>query len=66
MNDQGYVTSMCYSPTLGHDLALAFVRRGPARVGDRMQLVDHLRDVRTEVEILSPVVFDPKGERARG
>ena len=66
VNDQGYVTSMCYSPTLGHDLALAFVRRGPARVGDRMQLVDHLRDVRTEVEILSPVVFDPKGERARG
>lgn len=66
VNDQGYVTSMCYSPTLGHDLALGFVRRGTARVGDRMQIVDHLRGVKTEVEILSPVVFDPKGERARG
>jgi len=65
-NDQGYLTSVAYSPTLKSYLALGFVLDGHARHGDRLLLVDHLRGVRTEVELCHPVFFDPEGARARG
>jgi sarcosine oxidase subunit alpha len=64
--DQGYVTSVAYSPSLGHDIGLGFVKKGPERIGERMRLVDHLRSVETEVEICSPVFVDPEGGRTRG
>ncbi len=63
--DQGYITSACFSPTLGHDLALGFVASGPDRVGARLRMVDHLRSLTTEVEICDPVFLDPEGSRAR-
>jgi sarcosine oxidase subunit alpha len=65
VNDQGYLTSACHSPTLGHDIALGFVSAGPDRMGERLAMVDHLRGVTTEVEICSPVFLDPDGTRAR-
>ncbi|MEM0937829.1 MAG: sarcosine oxidase subunit alpha family protein [Pseudomonadota bacterium] len=65
VEDQGYLTSACYSPTLGHDLALGFVVSGPDRMGERLKMVDHLRRVTTDVEICSPVFLDPEGGRAR-
>jgi sarcosine oxidase subunit alpha len=65
-NDQGYVTSVCHSPTLGHALGLAFLQAGRARHGERVMLVDHLRGIRTLCEIADPVFFDPTGGRARG
>lgn len=66
VNQQGYTTSVCFSPTLGTNLALAFVRNGPNRVGEQLKLVDHLRDVETLVEICDPIFFDKDGGRARG
>ncbi len=63
---QGYSTSMCYSPTLETVLAQAFLKNGRARHGEVLKLVDHLRQVETLVEICDPVFFDPKGEKARG
>ncbi|MEM1428760.1 MAG: sarcosine oxidase subunit alpha family protein [Pseudomonadota bacterium] len=63
--DQGYITSACYSPTLGHDIALGFAVAGPDRLGERLKMVDHLRKCTTEVEICDPVFLDPDGERAR-
>ena len=33
----------CYSPTLGHDIALGFVRNGRARMGERVRAVCRLR-----------------------
>ncbi len=66
VHDQGYVTSVGWSPDLQRYVALGFVRGGMARDGDRLRLVDHLRDVETEVEIIDPVQFDPAGERVRG
>ncbi len=66
VNDQGYVTSVCYSPTLGHDLALGFLRDGPMRHGDVVKMVDHLRGVETLCTVCDPVFFDPDGGRARG
>ncbi|MBW4707751.1 sarcosine oxidase subunit alpha family protein [Roseobacter sp. YSTF-M11] len=65
-NDRGYVTSVAFSPTLGHSIGLAFVRGGPERLGDVMRVVDHLRDIETDVEICAPVFVDPDGGRTRG
>ena len=66
VNDLGYVTSVAFSPTLGHMLALGFLKRGPDRIGDRVKMVDHLRGIETLCEVIDPVVFDPEGGRVRG
>ena len=46
-NDQGFVTSVAYSPTLDTDIALGFLKRGPERYGETVRLVDHMRGVKT-------------------
>ena len=65
LNDQGYVTSVCHSPTLGHHLGLGFLRDGPNRYGEHVILVDHLRDLQTLCEVCHPVFFDPDNTRAK-
>jgi sarcosine oxidase subunit alpha len=65
-NDQGYVTSVCWSPTLGTHLGLAFLRNGRARLGQSVRLVDHLRGTDLLCEVTNPIFFDPEGVRARG
>ncbi|WP_299928972.1 sarcosine oxidase subunit alpha family protein [uncultured Pelagimonas sp.] len=65
-NDLGYVTSTCYSPTLGEVRALALLQNGRARHGEVIKLVDHLRGVETLCEVTDPVAFDPEGGRLRG
>ncbi len=65
-NDQGYVTSTCYSPSCDSVLALGFLRRGRARHGERVRVVDHLRGVVTLCEVTPPGPFDPEGGRMRG
>jgi sarcosine oxidase subunit alpha len=64
-HDQGYATSACYSPTLGHSIALGFLKDGSNRLGERMRLVSPLTDVSVEVEIVSAHFVDPDGERLR-
>ena len=66
MNDQGYLTSVGFSPTLDGFLGLGFLRNGRARHGEEMQMVDHLRGVTARVQICDPVFFDPEGGRVRG
>ncbi|MGR3492442.1 MAG: sarcosine oxidase subunit alpha family protein [Shimia sp.] len=65
-NDQGYVTSVGFSPTVGTDIALAFLKNGPARHGERIRSVDHLRNLETLCEVVDPVFVDPEGGRVRG
>ena len=65
VNDQGYVTSVGFSPDLGHMIGLGFVKRGLARQGEVIRMVDHLRGLEAEVEICHPVFIDQEGERVR-
>ncbi len=65
-NDQGYVTSVCWSPTLGTHLGLAFLKNGRARHGQTVRLFDGLRGTDMLCEVTSPIFFDPEGGRARG
>ncbi len=65
-NLQGYVSSVCYSPILGHMIGLGFVEGGQARMGDKIRAVDLVRDFDTLCEIVNPVFLDPEGERLRG
>ncbi|MEO0938938.1 MAG: sarcosine oxidase subunit alpha family protein [Pseudomonadota bacterium] len=65
-NNRGYITSVGFSPTLGHFIGLGFVQGGLAREGNVMRMVDGLRGVETTVEICHPVMFDPEGGRTRG
>ncbi|SPH18779.1 Sarcosine oxidase subunit alpha [Defluviimonas aquaemixtae] len=64
-NDQGYVTSVAYSPTLKSWIGLGFLRNGRERVGQTVRLVDHLRGTDVVCEVTHPVFFDPEGTRAR-
>jgi sarcosine oxidase subunit alpha len=64
-NDEGYVTSVCHSPTLDTGLALGFLKNGRARHGETVRLVDHLRGVETMCEVSGPVFLDPEGGRMR-
>ncbi len=62
----GYTTSVAFSPTLGHDIALGFLQDGPDRIGEVIRCVDHMRGLDTVVEVCAPVFVDPEGGRARG
>jgi sarcosine oxidase subunit alpha len=64
-HDQGYVTSSCYSPHLGHQIALAFLKDGHERMGETLRLVSPLTGVETRVEVVSPHFIDPEGDRLR-
>ncbi|MDG2299480.1 MAG: sarcosine oxidase subunit alpha family protein [Planktomarina sp.] len=65
-NDQGYVTSMCYSPSLNSFIAQAFLRDGRARIGSNVKMVEHLKGVQTICEVCDLVFLDPEGRRLRG
>jgi methylglutamate dehydrogenase subunit C len=64
--DQGYVTSVAHSPTLGHWIALALLARGPERHGEQVRAVDPVRGGDTLVEVCAPVFHDPQGANAHG
>ncbi|MGR3512560.1 MAG: sarcosine oxidase subunit alpha family protein [Paracoccaceae bacterium] len=66
VNAQGYLTSVCWSPSCDTHLALGFVKRGPERLGEEMRFVDHLRGLDFAVTLADPVAFDPEGGRVRG
>ena len=65
-NDQGHVSSACYSPTLGMPIALAFLRHGADRHGDEVVVHDPVRGADLRARVTDPVFFDPAGERVRG
>ncbi len=64
-NDQGVVTSVAFSPTLRHWIALGLLARGRARMGEIVRAFDPVRGGDVEVEVCAPVFVDPKGEKLR-
>jgi len=62
-NDQGYLTSVAFSPMLGHSIGLGLLKRGRERLGERLRAYDPLREGDVEIEVVSPVFFDPDGTR---
>ncbi|MEI6722273.1 MAG: glycine cleavage T C-terminal barrel domain-containing protein, partial [Betaproteobacteria bacterium] len=64
--DEGYLTSTAFSPALGGWIALGLIRRGNDRVGERVRVMDPIRNNEAVVEIVHPSFLDPQGERLRG
>ena len=64
-NDQGWMTSVAYSPSLGHSVGLGFIKSGAERMGEIVRAVSPATNVDIEVEIVSPHFVDPEGERLR-
>ncbi|MEW6254994.1 MAG: sarcosine oxidase subunit alpha family protein [Pseudomonadota bacterium] len=64
-NDEGYMTSVAFSPTLGHWIGLGLIVRGPERIGETVRAYDPVRGGDIPVEICHPAFVDPEGERLR-
>ncbi|MBL4628567.1 MAG: sarcosine oxidase subunit alpha family protein [Roseicyclus sp.] len=64
-HDQGYVTSACFSPNLGHGIAIGYLKSGDRRIGEIIRLVSPLTGVDVDVEVTSAHFIDPDGERLR-
>ena len=60
----GYVTSSYYSPNLKRSVALALVKSGRNRHGERVYLP--MENGTISALICNPVFFDPEGERLNG
>ena len=59
----GHVTSSYYSANLGRSIALALLRGGRRRHGERVVLPLPRR--RVAATVTTPLFFDPGGERVR-
>jgi methylglutamate dehydrogenase subunit C len=64
-NDQGYVTSIAFSPSLGHWFGLGLLASGPDRHGEIVRAFDPVRGGDVLVEVRPPCFIDPEGERLR-
>jgi sarcosine oxidase subunit alpha len=64
-NDQGYMTSVAYSPNLGHTIGLGLLKNGGARKGEILRAVNPLKNIEIDVEVVSAHFVDPEGERLR-
>ncbi|MCP5087614.1 MAG: sarcosine oxidase subunit alpha, partial [Rhodobacteraceae bacterium] len=62
---QGYLTASVYSPTLDCPIALAFLDRGAARHGEHLWALSPLTKASVRVEVTTPHLYNPKGDRLR-
>ncbi len=61
---EGLVTSSCFSPALQQPVALAMVKRGSQRFGERLQAWYLGKMI--EAEVVRTPFYDPSGERLHG
>jgi sarcosine oxidase subunit alpha len=64
-NDQGYMTSVAYSPSLGHWVGLGLLSGAEQRIGEILVAVDPVRGEPTLVEVVPSAFYDPEGARLR-
>ncbi|MDU8912566.1 sarcosine oxidase subunit alpha family protein [Aestuariicoccus sp. MJ-SS9] len=62
LNTQGRVTSTYFSPTLGKGIAMGLVLNGPDRMGEVIEFA-RTDGGRVKAKIVSPVFFDPNGDK---
>ena len=65
-NDQGYITSVAWSPMLDMWLGLALLKDGRKRIGEVVQVFDGLRNIHMLAEICDPMHFDKENARLHG
>ena len=65
-NDQGWMSSVAYSPVLGHSIGLGFIKAGHERMGEVVRAVNPAQNKEVQVKIVSPHFYDPDGGRQRG
>ena len=65
-NDEGYLTSVAFSPVLGQDIGIGFLARGRERLGERIRAVDLLRGHDVECVVASPIFYDTEGKLTHG
>jgi heterotetrameric sarcosine oxidase alpha subunit len=64
---EGWITAVTYSPALGHWIGLGFISGGYQNWKEQtVAAADPLHDTNTQVEIVSPHMYDPSGERMHG
>ena len=64
-NDEGWMSSVTFSPSLGHSIGIGFIKNGHERMGEIVTACNPLQDNTIDVEIVSPHFVDPRGERLR-
>ncbi len=60
----GYVTSACRSPSVNSSIGLGLLRRGRARIGEKVRVSDN--GIESAAEVVAPVHYDPEGARFHG
>ena len=64
---EGWITAVTHSPALGHWIGLGFVSGGhQAWEGTTLVAADPVRKGNIDVEVVSPHMYDPGGERMHG
>lgn len=64
-NDLGWMTSVAWSPMLGHSIGLGFIRAGDQRMGETIRAVNPAMNSEIDVQIVSRHFYDPEGEHLR-
>jgi len=64
-NDQGHMSSVAWSPELGHYVGLGFLKGGAERKGEELMAVDFVNNNHIKVRVVSPHFVDPDGDRLR-
>ena len=64
---EGWISGVTYSPVFGHWIGIGFLSGGHERwTGQTLIAADPVRKGNVEVEIVSPHMYDPSGERMYG
>jgi glycine cleavage system aminomethyltransferase T len=63
--DEGYLTSVAFSPVLGQWIGIGLLKNGAQRHGERVRAYDPVRNGDVIVEICAPCFVDPKEEKLR-
>ncbi len=65
-NDQGWISSACYSPHVGSMIGLGFLSDGASLMGEIITASNPLQGQQISLRVVSPHFVDPQGGRLRG